>query len=109
MNKYLFKNEHYGKDWQKWESASLHLGDVAEEIAEEYYSDDAEDPRGVEFVVYVKRTTGEATKFKVTAEARVIFSAEADYSEDHTPVRKTCAEDCTGCIECEGRAGDQGE
>lgn len=71
---FYFKNEYFGKDWQQRISYSLDLESFAQEIAEQYWSDDPCDPCTFEFLIEVKEAeNGEIKKFKICAESEVRF------------------------------------
>lgn len=81
MKTYFFKNEYWGDDWQERESTAYDEEAFAEEIAEEWFDSDPDDPWHFEFDIEVKKgETGTPIRYSVKAEARVHFYASE--SED---------------------------
>lgn len=73
-DKWYFKHEYYGDDWQSFESTADDYLSVAEQIAEEDWNDEPCDPSDYEFQVQVRKgENGKVRTFKVLAEAHVYF------------------------------------
>lgn len=73
---YYFKSEPWGDEWQCRESHAWDEADLATEVAEEYYSDDPDNPDDFHLDIEVKLGEfGTSKSYQVTAEADVNFYA----------------------------------
>ena len=75
-NTYFFKHDAWGDEWQQEMSGAYDEEQFAEQVAEEYWSDDPTDPNRFEFKIEVKQGEfGTPKTYIVSAQADVTFYA----------------------------------